>query len=197
MLQSHPIDIDGVFVGAAVRLDRGYRFIAINMRVEELDQTIWPTLADVQRLARRLYLDGTFGPHDAQQRTPNLRSVAWCFPDVTSRREMIRRARRGEVSLAPICEPQARDGGKPPPPRQASTLTLARLAGRHRTRPQATEFRVVHGDFSFWAGGSNIFVDSARGSYPVFLSAKYVFRPTPINCVTGGPDDRTIPRLWT
>jgi len=65
MLQSHPIDIDGVFVGAAVRLDQGYRFIAINMRLEELDQTIWPTLADVQRLARRLYLARSFVERDA------------------------------------------------------------------------------------------------------------------------------------
>jgi hypothetical protein len=73
MLQSHPIDIDGVFVGAAVRLDRGYRFIATNMRLEELDQTIWPTLADVQRLARRLYLNGNFLEHGA---TPAHRAVA-------------------------------------------------------------------------------------------------------------------------
>jgi hypothetical protein len=58
MLQSHPIYIDGVFVGAVVRLDRGYNFIATNMRLEELDQTIWPTLADVQCQARRLYLTG-------------------------------------------------------------------------------------------------------------------------------------------
>jgi hypothetical protein len=77
MLQSHPIDIDGVFVGAAVRLDRGYRFIATNMRLEELDQTIWPTLADVQRLARRLYLNGSLViPQDAPQRPASLRSVA-------------------------------------------------------------------------------------------------------------------------
>ena len=77
MLQSHTIDIDGVFVGAAVRLDRGYRFIATNMRLEELDQTIWPTLADVQRLARRLYLTGTLvvAP-DAPRRAASLRSVA-------------------------------------------------------------------------------------------------------------------------
>jgi hypothetical protein len=54
MLQSHIIDIDGVFVGAAIRIDRGYRFVAIDFRMEELDSTIWPTLADVQRLARRL-----------------------------------------------------------------------------------------------------------------------------------------------
>jgi hypothetical protein len=63
MLQSHIIDIDGVFVGAAIRIDRGYRFVAIDLRMEELDSTIWPTLADVRRLARRLYLNGSFaGP---------------------------------------------------------------------------------------------------------------------------------------
>jgi hypothetical protein len=47
------------------------------MRLEELDQTIWPTLADVQRLARRLYLTGTLvvAP-DAQRRAASLRSVA-------------------------------------------------------------------------------------------------------------------------
>ena len=60
MLQSHIIEIDGVFVGAAVRIDRGYRFVAIDFRLEELDSTICRTLADVQRLARRLYLNGSF-----------------------------------------------------------------------------------------------------------------------------------------
>lgn len=54
MLQSHVIDIDGVFVGAAIRLDTGYRFIATDMRLEELDATTWPSLADVERLARRM-----------------------------------------------------------------------------------------------------------------------------------------------
>jgi hypothetical protein len=61
MLQSHVIDIDGVFVGAAVRLDRGYRFIATDLRLDDLDGSIWPTLNDVVRLARRLYLTGRFG----------------------------------------------------------------------------------------------------------------------------------------
>ncbi len=60
MLQSHVIDVDGAFVGAAIRLDRGYRFIATDMRLEELDGTIWPTLADVKRLARGLCLTGRF-----------------------------------------------------------------------------------------------------------------------------------------
>jgi hypothetical protein len=61
MLQSHVIDVDGAFVGAAIRLDNGYRFIATDIRLEELDGTIWPSLAEVKRLARGLYLTGRFG----------------------------------------------------------------------------------------------------------------------------------------
>jgi hypothetical protein len=59
MLQSHVIDVDGVFVGAAVRLDTGYRFVATDFRLEELDSTIWPTLADVRRLARLIFHTGS------------------------------------------------------------------------------------------------------------------------------------------
>src|ERR1700733_7700284 len=58
MLQSHVIDVDGAFVGAAVRLDKGYRFVATDIKPDDLDGSVWPTLADVQRLARRVYLDG-------------------------------------------------------------------------------------------------------------------------------------------
>ena len=53
MLQSHVIDIDGRFVGVAIRLDQGYRFIATDPRAEDLGETIWPRLEDIQRLARR------------------------------------------------------------------------------------------------------------------------------------------------
>ena len=60
ILQSHVITIDGDFVGAAIRLERGYRFVATDARMYELDETIWPTLADVERLARRLYHSGRF-----------------------------------------------------------------------------------------------------------------------------------------
>jgi hypothetical protein len=76
MLQSHPIDIDGVFVGAAIRLDRGYRFVATNMRLEELDQTIWPTLADVQRLAHLLFHNGSLVTPDAGQNSSGRLGVA-------------------------------------------------------------------------------------------------------------------------
>jgi hypothetical protein len=58
MLQSHVITIDGAFVGAALRLDADYRFIAVDIRMDDLDGTIWPSLADVQRLAHRLYRTG-------------------------------------------------------------------------------------------------------------------------------------------
>lgn len=53
MLQSHIIEVDGAFVGVAVRIDRGYRFLATDFRLEALDTSIWPTLEDVRRLARR------------------------------------------------------------------------------------------------------------------------------------------------
>lgn len=61
MLQSYVIEIDGAFVGAAVRNDRGFRFVATDLRVEELDGSTWPSLADVRRLARQLYLTGRLG----------------------------------------------------------------------------------------------------------------------------------------
>lgn len=63
MLQSYIIDVDGVFVGAAVRLDSGFRFVATDLRLHELDSTIWPTLADVQRMARRICRNGRFEEH--------------------------------------------------------------------------------------------------------------------------------------
>ncbi len=53
MLQSHVIDIDGRFVGVALRLDRGFRFIALDPRVEDLAEIIWPGIDDICRMARR------------------------------------------------------------------------------------------------------------------------------------------------
>lgn len=54
MLQSHLIDVDGVFVGAAIRLDRGYRVLAVDLRLYDIDSTIFPTLGEIERVARRL-----------------------------------------------------------------------------------------------------------------------------------------------
>jgi hypothetical protein len=52
MLQSHIIELDGAFVGVAVCIDRGYRFVATDFRLAELDTSTWPTLDDVRRVAR-------------------------------------------------------------------------------------------------------------------------------------------------
>lgn len=62
MLQSHIIEIDGAFVGAAVRLDTGYRFVATDIRMDELHGTTCPSLAEVRRLANRLFRTGGFTP---------------------------------------------------------------------------------------------------------------------------------------
>lgn len=67
MLQSHVIAVDGTFVGAAVRTDKGYRFVATDFRVEELDGSTWPSLADVTRLAGGLYRTGRFGAPRTQE----------------------------------------------------------------------------------------------------------------------------------
>jgi len=58
MLQSHVVEIDGTFVGAAVRQLGGYRFVAVDPRMEEMDGSIWPTLTDLRRVAQRLLLTG-------------------------------------------------------------------------------------------------------------------------------------------
>jgi hypothetical protein len=69
MLQSHIIDIDGNFVGAAIRLDIGYRFVATDMKLGDLDGSVFPTLADVHRLARRAYMTGRVAPFSASTPT--------------------------------------------------------------------------------------------------------------------------------
>ena len=72
MLQSHPIVIDGVFVGAAVRLDTGYRFVATDSRLEDLDGTTWPALEDVRARASRLWRTGSLSaPRPVSGGTPD------------------------------------------------------------------------------------------------------------------------------
>jgi hypothetical protein len=76
MMQSHIIDIDGVFVGVAVRLDNGFRFIATDPSVEDIGETIWSGLGDIRRLGRSA-LAGTHAasvvtaPPEQQPRAPS------------------------------------------------------------------------------------------------------------------------------
>lgn len=55
MQQSHVIDIDGAFVGAAVRLEHGYRFIATDTRLDDLNGSYWATLEELRRRVHRMY----------------------------------------------------------------------------------------------------------------------------------------------
>jgi hypothetical protein len=56
--QSRPIEVDGVFLGAAVEHELGDRFIAVDDRVTEMDQSIWPTLDYAYRSVRQLFKSG-------------------------------------------------------------------------------------------------------------------------------------------
>ena len=61
MIQSHVVEIKGAFVGAAVRSADGYRFVALDVRLDELDGRVWPSLPELRRNVRltALALRGT------------------------------------------------------------------------------------------------------------------------------------------
>ena len=40
MQQSQPIEVDGLFLGAAIEHELGSRFVAVDVRVTEMDQNI-------------------------------------------------------------------------------------------------------------------------------------------------------------
>jgi hypothetical protein len=58
MRRSRPIEVDGVFLGAAVEHELGVRFIAVDVRVTEMDQSIWPSLDYAYQSARQLFKAG-------------------------------------------------------------------------------------------------------------------------------------------
>jgi hypothetical protein len=57
MHTSKVIEVDGIFLGAAVMLPQaqGWRFVAADQRVVPLDGTVAETIEDTRRLARRAY----------------------------------------------------------------------------------------------------------------------------------------------
>jgi hypothetical protein len=58
MQTSKVIEVDGVFIGAAVRLpeSQGWRFVSANERARAADGATAPTLADASLLARRAFM---------------------------------------------------------------------------------------------------------------------------------------------
>jgi hypothetical protein len=62
MLRSHVVEIDGAFVGAAVQVPDGYKFVAVDVRLDGLDGRVLPTLADLRRVARVAFISGHLPP---------------------------------------------------------------------------------------------------------------------------------------
>ena len=58
MHQSHVIEVSGVFAGAAMETDNRFRFIAVDPRLEDLDQSEWPSLSDIRRVAAHVLTTG-------------------------------------------------------------------------------------------------------------------------------------------
>ena len=58
MHQSHVIEVSGQFAGAAITHSGAFRFIAVDPRVEELDESVWPSLPDVQRVVDHFMITG-------------------------------------------------------------------------------------------------------------------------------------------
>ncbi len=62
MMQSFVIDISGIFAGVAIRTPslygESFRFVAIDPRIEDLDQSQWPSLEAVRRAAEHLHRTG-------------------------------------------------------------------------------------------------------------------------------------------
>jgi hypothetical protein len=50
-----PIEIDGIFLGAAVPHALGVSFIAADRHVADMDNSIWPTLGYARSAAAQLY----------------------------------------------------------------------------------------------------------------------------------------------
>lgn len=62
MIRSHVIDISGVFAGAAIQTSDRYRFVAVDPRLEALNQSEFPSLADIRRAAALLMTTGPIQP---------------------------------------------------------------------------------------------------------------------------------------
>ena len=58
MLQSSVIEVGGTFVGAAITADGGFRFRAVHMKVEELDESTWRSLDDLRQAVQHLFTTG-------------------------------------------------------------------------------------------------------------------------------------------
>ena len=62
MFQSHVIEINGVFIGAAVPIATGFRFRAVHPQVDELDGFAWTSLDELRHATGHLFRTGRLRP---------------------------------------------------------------------------------------------------------------------------------------
>jgi hypothetical protein len=58
LVRSQVVDVDGVFVGAAVRETEGWRFVAVDERTQKLNGDCFPSLEAIRHHARLALLGG-------------------------------------------------------------------------------------------------------------------------------------------
>ena len=62
MLQSHPIEVAGTFVGAAIDIETGYRFRSAHIRLQGLDYLTWSSLYELRIFVGQLFRTGHLQP---------------------------------------------------------------------------------------------------------------------------------------
>jgi hypothetical protein len=58
LVRSQVVDVDGVFVGAAVRETEGWRFVAVDERTRKMNGDCFPSLEAIRHHARVALLGG-------------------------------------------------------------------------------------------------------------------------------------------
>ena len=66
--ESHVIEVGGQFAGAAISHQGRFRFIAVDARVEELDESGWPSVSDARLAVGHLMRTGHLPPTRAIER---------------------------------------------------------------------------------------------------------------------------------
>ena len=60
MFQSHVIEVNGTFIGAAVPMIGGYRFRAVHPQVDELDNLSWASLDELRQATGSFFRTGRY-----------------------------------------------------------------------------------------------------------------------------------------
>ena len=61
MFQSHVVEVNGVFIGAAVPTEGGFRFRAVHPQVDDLDGFKFPSLDTLRHATGYLFRTGRLG----------------------------------------------------------------------------------------------------------------------------------------